>query len=320
MVPPVVPFASNADPNLYGVDPNEFLCNGYDRPPRASVADDDGLGGLNPSDVVAHYTTIDNHIDLATSNPVCLYAPRFSSVRHVTAAAGGQRVIGLAATGRRSGAVGFRMSDAGVTLNDTTPLGHAEVARSTDAFRHRNRGVPVDNVLELIQYNDVLPPIATLRSDALIALKGEEAAMLRTAANAAVAWTNTDIIEVSVADVAAIDIGSARSAEEFTRYDFPDAGRLEILKLADRADGRPGDVVTFTVTVRNVGDSEITRIHLADNLDQRLRYIDGSQDADTDGTFAAEPNDAGGQKITWTFDGPLAVGEVITIRFRAEVL
>ena len=66
--------------NTYGIDPQEFLCDGGDHDANAPLRKDDSIAGLDAEDTIVHYTTEAGDIEIAASNRVCVYAPRFGSV------------------------------------------------------------------------------------------------------------------------------------------------------------------------------------------------------------------------------------------------
>ncbi len=61
----------------------EFLFDGGDTAPGVVVRQDWRVDGLNVEDTVAHFDTLDGRTLVTPSNRVCLYAPRFASVRRV---------------------------------------------------------------------------------------------------------------------------------------------------------------------------------------------------------------------------------------------
>jgi uncharacterized repeat protein (TIGR01451 family) len=307
------------DRNAYGIDRNEFLCNGDDRPPTNIVRRNDSLAGLNPSDTVVHYTSQAGDIEMSASNPVCMYAPRFASVRKVTTAVAGERVIGLSSARHRTVASGVDLQEGGVAMTDTTELAHAEVTRRIDAMRERNRGVPVDAVQQVIEQVDILAVLAGIRLDQLNSIDQDQHSQLQRHATAAILWTIDESVEAAIGEQRTPEIKRNQAAEGFTVYDFPDAGRLEILKLADRFDAAPGDTISFAITVRNVGDSPVNEVVLTDNLTTRLEYIAQSQTCSGGADFGAEANDVGSDTLVWKLTSELKVGESVTIRFRCKV-
>lgn len=307
---PVWPFY-----NRFGVDPQEFLCNGGDQPPAARLLRNDNIAGLGPEDTVVHYTTEAGDIEFQASNRACLYAPRFASVRKMTAAVIGQSAVGAVGVDGPLGPEGVRWNQQRSMIADSLALGHSEAARRLDSMRERNRGVPVEGVHQLEQATDVLAALAGLTVLEIDRLDGSELAVVRRAALAAITWSTELSVEAAYDAIRPPVITRNQSVEGVTVYDFPDAGRLRIGKLADRDQAQPGDTVGFLIRVDNVGDSPVDQVVIADNLTTRLAYVDGSQSCDVEADFRAEPNDVGSSKLTWTLRDPLAVGDSVIIRF-----
>ena len=311
--------ASPAGWNAYGVDPNEFLCDGGDHDPKAILQRNDELAGLNAEDTVVHYTTEAGDIHVQPSNRVCVYAPRFASVRKITGAVSGGRAIGAAGFDRPVGAGGIQYDQPRLEMTDTTELAHADVTRRVDAMRDRNRGVRIEGILQPEMAEDILALVAGLSVTEMAQLQENQLALLQEASTAAITWAIDESVEVAVKDLKPPTITRDQRVEGLTVYEFPEAGRLQILKLADRAHAQPGDIVTFAIQVQNVGDSPVESVVLTDNLTTRLEYVEESQTASGGARFETSLNEAESLKLQWTLTDKLRVGESVTIRFKCRV-
>ena len=100
------------------VDPQEFLCDGGDHPPKAHLLKNDTVAGLQPEDTVVHYTTEAGDILFQPSNRACLYSPRFASVRKITAAVAGEKAIGLANVDRPTQINRIGMNQGGLVVRE----------------------------------------------------------------------------------------------------------------------------------------------------------------------------------------------------------
>ncbi|MCG8651262.1 MAG: DUF11 domain-containing protein, partial [Pirellulales bacterium] len=306
--------------NAYGVDPQEFICDGGDRGSRATFRRDETIAGLELEDTVVRYTTEAGDIHVQPSNRACLYAPRFTSVRKVTAAAAGGRAVGLTGVDRPVGPVRFEHDLPGLIVSESTELAHAEVARHADAMRDRNRGVPVDNVVQLELAENVKAALIALKLYELGQARHNEAALIERLALAAISWTTDESLEVAIQDLKTPTLTRDQKLEAFTIYDFPDAGRLRIVKLADRSDALPGESVQFVIRVENVGDSAVNEVVVADNLTTRLAYVDGSQSCEgAQAEFQTAANEGQSLKLRWKLQEELKVGQSVTIRFTCKV-
>lgn len=301
------------------VDPQEYLCDGGDQHPSAVLNRSDLVVGLQPEDTVVHYTTDDGNIEFQASNRACLYAPRFSSVRRITGALAGSRAVGLAQVDAPVSAGRFEHELPQLVMTESTELGHADVARRIDAMREQIRGVPVERVQQLHQASDVLEALAALSMDELRTLDDAEKALLREHALAAVTWELDESLEVVVENLKTPTLTRFEQVQGFTIYDFPDAGRLQISKLADRGDAQPGEIVRFVLHIKNVGDSATSDVTLIDNLTTRLEYVDGSQSSTVEAEFEVAPNESESLKLRWKLQQPLEVGEEATIEFECRV-
>lgn len=310
---------SQTEWNAYGIDPQEFLCDGGDNPPAAVVRRDDSLAGIQPEDTVVHYTTEAGDIGIQASNRACLYAPRFASVRKITGAVAGGRAIGLSQMDKPVGTIRFEQQQPGLVMTDTTELAHAEVARRIDAMRERNRGVPMEGILQPEQAGDVLEAMAGLSIAELRLMRDDEKTLFEQLSLAAVAWNLDESLEVAIEDLRTPTLTRDEHLRGFTIYDFPDAGRLRISKLADRHDAQPGEIVNFSIHVENVGDSPVNQVVLVDNLTTRLEYVSESQECSVEAKFDAVANDGQSLKLQWELAEQLEVGESATIRFQCRV-
>lgn len=313
MMPPPGPV------NAYGIDPQEFICDGGDNPPNVSVRRDDSLTGLQPEDTVVHYTTAAGDLEIAASNKVCLYAPRFLSVRKITGALAGGRAIGAAQFDKPLGTSRLDQPLPRLTMTDSVELAHADVARKIDAMRERVRGVPVDSVLQLEQTSDVMAALVGLTIDQLNQLQDDEKAVLEQFSLAAISWALDECVEATIEDLKAPSLVRDESLQGLTIYEFPEAGRLRIHKMADRTDAKPGEIVNFVIRVENVGDASVDRVVLTDNLITRLEYVEGSETCSAGAEFLPVKNDGQSLRLQWKLTDALRVGESATIRFKCKV-
>ncbi len=210
--------------NTYGTDPQEFLCDGGDYDDNARVRRDDSIGGLDPEDTIVHYTTEAGDIEIAASNRVCVYAPRFGSVRRVTGAIAGGRAITANQVDLPQGPISYEHELPGLVVTETTELAHADVARRVDAMRERNRGVPVEGILQLEEADDVLAALAGIMALNLNEIQDEQKALLEELSLAAIAWTLDEALEVSIEDLKPPTLTRDQNVAGLTVYEFPDAG------------------------------------------------------------------------------------------------
>jgi uncharacterized repeat protein (TIGR01451 family) len=237
----------------------------------------------------------------------------------MTGAVSGDHAVGAVGVEAPLGPNRVALSEPNLVLEETTELGRSESVRQVDAMRERNRGVPVEGVLQPVQAEDVLAALATLSRLEIGTLREEQKAILRRATLAAATWSINESVEVEIRDLKVPVLTGDRSVEGFTVYELPEEGRLRIAKFADRHHAKPGDIVNFILRVENVGDSPVTRVTVADNLTTRLEYVEASQESTVDAEFSTQANDAASLRLEWVLTEPLEVGDSATIRFRTRV-
>lgn len=306
-------------PNPQGIDGNEFLCDGGDAPPSARARVGDQIIGVGLEDTVARYTTERGDVNVTASNQVCLYAPRFGAVRRVTGAELGELAVGPQRVLHRDGPIRIDTEQPGLSVTGRDALVLRERTRGPDAMRARDRGVPVENVLQPVLAAESLALLANLAIINRGELIDRDKALIEEASLAATIWSVDMEVVVAVAGQAAATITRDQAAHELVVYELADAGRLRVCKLADKRDALPGEIVTFVLRIDNVGDSPLYDIVLTDNLTTRLEYVPESQSSTRAAEFSVLANEGNSLRLTWKFTEELKVGEGATVEFKCKV-
>lgn len=305
-------------PNPQGIDPNEFLCNGEDAPPAARAHVGDGIVGVGLEDTVARYTTDRGAVHVEPSNRVCIYAPRFGTVRRVTGAELGELAVGPRRVLRQDSPIGVDHEVPGLAVTGRDRLVRRDWVRGPDAVRMRDRGVPVENVLQPLLAEDVLELLANLSIIRRGVLEQEDLPLLERCVQAAVVWSVDQEVAVVINGQTAATVIRDQAARELVVYEFPD-GRLRICKCSDVAEGVSGDIVTFVLRLDNVGDSPLRDVVVTDSLTTRLEYVADSQTSSREAEFSFAENEGQSLRLTWKIPGELKVGEGATIQFKCKV-
>ncbi|TWT97458.1 DUF11 domain-containing protein [Neorhodopirellula pilleata] len=313
------PLMMAAVPQAWYYDPQEFLCDGGDHDPHASLTRDDRIIGLQPEDTVTHFTTESGDIEFTASNRVCLYSPRFGNVRRITGAILNDHAIAASGVARPVGPNTVDYDQPGLVMTDTVEVDKAEFTRRIDSMRDRNRGVRIENVQQIEMAGDVLAVLANIRNLSLFEVDESQLAAIERFALAASAWTIEESVEVEIQDLAPPVLVRDQKLDALVVYEFPDAGRLNLIKLADKQHAAIGDEVTFALRLQNVGDSPVSNVVVTDNLTTRLEYVADSQTASIDADFEVRLNDASSSQLVWNIQKEIGVGESITIEFKCRV-
>lgn len=302
----------------FGLDPQEFLCDGGDVGPNAVYTKSDRLIGVDLEDTVVKYQTADGGIHVTPSNRVCVYAPRFASVRNVNGAVTDELATGPVAYLRTDGPSDVLADQPSSAV--MVPMGpeHKALANGPDAMRARELGVPIDTVQGPMMAEEILAALVnlTLLRDGV--LREADKPWLAKGADAAATWSEGIAPEVTVDNIRVSVASQDQSTEGLTTYDTPN-GRLRVIKVADKQSASVGDIVTFVLRVDNVGAGPIDHVELTDNLTTRLEYVADSQTCSKGAVFSTEENDGGSLRLTWKFTDDFKVGETAMIRFRCRI-
>ncbi len=98
----------------------------------------------------------------------------------------------------------------------------------------------------------------------------------------------------------------------------PNKPGMAVIKQVDNGEALPGDVLTYTITYRNMGNIPITAVAITDSLLPRLEYVRGSARGPTGAVFTAGENRAGSTELRWEI-GTIAAGAQGAVQFQARV-
>lgn len=304
--------------------PDEYICDGGDRDNPVHYFGGE-MQGLDTEDTVAEFKDHDGKNHVQASNRVCVYAPRFGAVRTVSGpgidvkvdkAAGATDVAGIGALhdergleiGRhRSVASGVATNRSASGIENSQPAHLSEKAESIVQSAKVDQGLEskMSRGLSLLQTSDVY--------ELNLLIQGVSTSKIRTGINTSKATTQ------ATQTYSTFRVQSTVGSEKGGR-----PGKIHIVKEASPLVAKSGDVITFTIQFRNVGDYNVHDVRIIDNLTPRLTYIDGSGQIDAGedagGSLTAVPNKEGSQTLIFELDKPLQGGQSGTITFRAKVL
>ena len=252
---------------------DEYLCDGGDRGMPLHFEGEGGLRGIDPRDALVTFNTGDRPRILPT-NTVCLYAPRFASVRTSIGPNESLSVTGLA--GQES-----RQSQAEALMRQGPKRLLQQSSAETSRHRARASGLAsrvfagehselrvlsgYDNASHLagrvlVQGPEKIKGRVKMQgnrgTERPIAMKTAESAVItgiiEGAGQTVMTWTPRETVGVEVP---------------------PNKPGLTVIKQVSAADAEPGDVVTFTIRFKNMGNTPIRAVSIVDSLMPRLEYV-----------------------------------------------
>jgi uncharacterized repeat protein (TIGR01451 family) len=301
--------------------PDEYLCDGGDRelPVHYTSAE---RNGLDTEDTVGEFVDHSGKERTSKSNRVCVYAPRFASVRTVSQPY---------EEGTTQELAGMVRADGGNELRTQLASHLGNLNQATGGMRMRSRASGLESERlpgESSQrqkphmHDKIQNTFQDLNFFQTGTFEQADLARLNLGINAALVWSReqypiiqgkiehatTGLQEVSVSVLTVVDD---------KKTDQP--GQMRLVKTADKNAAEIGDVLTFTIRYDNLGPREIAAVRIVDNLTPRLEYVDDSATCDRAGRLVLQDNGEGSQVLIWELAEPLAPGEGGVVTFQARV-
>ena len=316
---PVCPPLSPSRPDRPIFPEDEYLCDGGDHGASAGVGPGGMVVGVEPRDALVRFNAGRSPRVLPT-NTVCIYAPRFAAVRTSLGPNESQTVSALvnATAIAQMGQEGAIQPPIRLTQNLSADANRSRVRVSNIESRTppvTHIEVRVLNALSAIQVLDVegrnVGPeevVDLVHS----AINRESVAPLgiKTAEGAVI----TGIVQGAGQTITAWGPEDLAGIEE-----PPDRPGLAVVKEADVADAEPGQVVSFTIRWRNMGNVPILNVSVVDSLLPRLEYVPESARGPEGSIFTAAENIVGSTELRWDLPEPVLPGREGAVSFQARV-
>jgi uncharacterized repeat protein (TIGR01451 family) len=112
----------------------------------------------------------------------------------------------------------------------------------------------------------------------------------------------------------------SRPALEMTGIETPpNRPGLAVVKRVDVSEAEPGDVVTYAIAYRNMGNTPIRSVAIVDSLLPRLEYVAGSAKGPKGAQFTVGENQAGSTELRWELKEVIPPGAQGYVSFQAAV-
>jgi uncharacterized repeat protein (TIGR01451 family) len=146
-----------------------------------------------------------------------------------------------------------------------------------------------------------------------------EKARLAQMVAAALVWTNKQAPQVVLDRTEPLTAVAESKPQVAVKYELAGKPRLRIVKVANRTEVKPGDLVDFTLRFDNIGTQVIGNVTILDNLTTRLEYVPDSAQCSRRANFITEENYGASLALRWEIIEPMKPGEGGVIRFRCRV-
>ncbi|HMP79119.1 MAG TPA: hypothetical protein PKD54_06685 [Pirellulaceae bacterium] len=299
---------------------DEYLCDGGDQGLKVKVDDEWNLFGLDPSDTIGHFDTLDGVRKVVESNRVCIYSPRFAAVRKLSLLTSESGNLRAQAVAEEQELITSRGKDfSATTVQQLQPQRNRSTTHA-QSFRDRTRGVPAENTVGLLGANATFKPYNNLHLIRFGRHQGSETPRLQLGTTSAGVWQDNLGLQVMLDRSLPVLVNDVAKAQEIVtvKTDRGEA-KLSLTKVASKIAATPGEEVEFTIRFDNVGGDVIGNIVLVDNLVTRLEYVADSAECSVEADFTATRNDADSLVLRWELRDPLPPGKGGIIRFKCRV-
>ena len=298
---------------------DEYLCDGGDRDAPVHY-DTQFRRGLETEDTVLEYTDVSGVERVRPSNRVCIYAPRFASIRTVS------RPHEESTTDEVAG-LGQLASTGGIHTRLKASYNVKREMTGRIAVRSQASGLEMDafqGVVSQLRGPSIHEKLLNIYESLAFVRFGRiddaDSARLNYGIQAASLWTREENPVITVKTDMALEGHFEEATATITLIDDKkSAENLRIVKLADKKTAVPGDEVHFTIRYDNLGGTEAHHIRIVDNLTPRLEYVEDSATSDRKGRLVLQDNGEGSQILIWEMDEPLPGKSGGVVTFKARV-
>ena len=99
----------------------------------------------------------------------------------------------------------------------------------------------------------------------------------------------------------------------------PDRPGMAVIKRVSAGVAEPGEVLTFAIQFRNMGNTPIRAVSIIDSLLPRLEYVAGSAQGPKGTVFTAGENSVGSAELRWDLPGAISPGAEGYVSFQTRV-
>jgi uncharacterized repeat protein (TIGR01451 family) len=298
---------------------DEYLCDGGDREGAAHVAGDGGLTGIDPRDAVMRF---DDGKQLRTlpTNVVCVYAPRFAEVR---TSVGPNEALKVESPVRTKYLEKEATEEVRQEAKRMVQNQGAEAARNRarpSGLTNRVRAGVHSDLRVLSGYDDSIHVAGNIKVQAAERARARQrpVALLERIRLDGIKLAEGTVIS-GVAEGASVAVMTWTPRETVGVETPPGRPGVVIVKRVSAGEAEPGDVLTYLIQYRNMGNVPIRAVSIIDSLLPRLEYVAGSARGPKGTIFTSEENQVGSTELHWELPDALAPGAAGYVSFQAIV-
>jgi uncharacterized repeat protein (TIGR01451 family) len=299
---------------------DEYIWDGGDRNADLSVsAKDFTVRGMDLEDTFVHYDTYSGKTEVSASNRVPLYAPRFAAVRHIVASEGTEIADRLALAKLKQPAVTDDDLRIVSNLNQPIPAVSQHGVKQTQSFRDRNAGLSADHLHHIAHTHNQFLAHENFELIRYGRIDNDEKPRLSQMANNALTWVDNKAVQVVIDSKLPLEAVNNLKLGETILYDRQGKPNMRIVKVADKSEAKPGEIIHFTLRFDNIGNEKVGNVTIIDNLTYRLEYVPETQECSHKHKFVTTANEGESLVLRWEIEDPIRAGEGGIIRFQCRL-
>ncbi|WP_435015860.1 DUF7507 domain-containing protein [Tundrisphaera sp. TA3] len=299
---------------------DEFLCDGGDRGEPVHFTGDGGLAGIDPRDAVVQFHDAVRPRVLPT-NRICVYAPRFASVRVGIGASEALNALSLVTSEflQRGEQAAMRQGPRRLLRQENAETSRVHL-RATDISTLQSAGERSEvRVLAGVDTSTAITAMKTVQSPDIVRDRARAITVRQRIKVDALKTAEGPVMTGLIQSGGQVVV--VKSPKEVAGVEEPPAKPgLAVVKLVDADEAEPGDILTYTIKFRNMGNVPLRGVSITDSLLPRLEYVPNSAQGPAKTVFTSGPNKAGALELRWDLPGSLAPGAEGSVTFRATVL
>ncbi len=298
---------------------DEFLCDGGDGGEPIHYGGNGGLLGVDPHDALVNFEA-DGRPRVLPTNVVCVYAPRFASIR---ASVGASEALGAASP--RMNEWLERQELAAVNQGPKK----LALSQAAEAGRIRTKATGLSSRVYSSEHSEVrvlggFDATKTVATDKTV----QSADIRKSTLKAGLMKIRVKAEGLKSAEspvVTGIVAGAGQMVMTWPPREVagvevpPRKPGLAVVKLVSAEEAEPGDTLTYTIKYRNMGNVPIRAVTIIDSLLPRLEYVANSAQGAEGTVFTFGENKAGSLELRWDLAGAIAPGAEGAVNFRAIV-
>ncbi len=298
---------------------DEFLCDGGDGGEPIHYGGNGGLLGVDPRDALVNFEA-DGRPRILPTNVICVYAPRFASVR---VAIGASEALGAANV-----LMNERLERQELAAGNQGPKKLA-INQAVEQGRIRTKATGLSSRVYASEASEVrvlsgFDATRTIVTDKLVQsaerrIQSQKAGLMKIRIKA------EGLKSAESPVVTGIVVGPSQMVMTWPPREVagvevpPRKPGLAVVKLVSAEEAEPGDTLTYTIKYRNMGNAPIRAVSIIDSLLPRLEYLANSAQGPANTVFTYGENKAGSLELRWDLPGAIAPGSEGAVAFQVIV-